>query len=81
MREVFGNPFRPAFFNTAWRTDTVLAVALRAYESREFGALPVLADALQDSGCDSADLLNHLGDPHAEHVRGCWALYLVLGKE
>ena len=81
VREVFGNPFRPAYFNPAWRTDTVLAVARRAYDAREFGTLPILADALQDAGCDSADLLNHLRDQHAEHVRGCWALDLVLGKE
>jgi len=81
VREVFGNPFRSAHFNSAWRTDTVLAVARRAYDAREFGALPILADALQDAGCDSADLLDHLRDPHAEHVRGCWALDLVLGNE
>jgi hypothetical protein len=81
IREVFGNPFRPVRFNPAWRTDTVLAVARRAYDAREFGALPILADALQDAGCDSADLLDHPRDPHAEHVRGCWALDLVLGKE
>jgi hypothetical protein len=71
----------PITFEPAWRTETVLAVARRAYDAREFGALPILADALQDAGCDSADLLNHLRDPHAEHVRGCWALDLVLGKE
>jgi len=80
-REIVGNPFRDAECADEWRTDTVLAVARRAYDAREFGALPVLADALQDAGCDSTDLLNHLRDPHAEHVRGCWALDLVLGKE
>ena len=26
-------------------------------------------------------ILAHLRDPHAMHVRGCWALDLVLGKE
>ena len=81
IREIVGNPFRDAECADEWRTDTVLAVARRAYDAREFGALPVLADALQDAGCDSADLLDHLRDPHAEHVRGCWALDLVLGKE
>jgi hypothetical protein len=80
-REIVGNPFRDSECADEWRTDTVLAVARRAYDAREFAALPILADALQDAGCDSADLLNHLRDPHAEHVRGCWALDLVLGKE
>jgi hypothetical protein len=43
--------------------------------------MPILADALQDAGCDADALLNHLRDPHATHVRGCWALDLVHGKE
>jgi hypothetical protein len=41
----------------------------------------ILADALQDAGCDSDDILDHLRDPHATHVRGCWVVDLVLGKE
>ena len=43
--------------------------------------MPILADALQDAGCDSDTLLSHLRDANAPHVRGCWALELVLGKE
>jgi hypothetical protein len=81
VREIFGNPFRPVHFDPAWRTDTALTIARQMYESREFGAASILADALQDAGCDADDLLNHLRDPHAAHVRGCWALDLVLGKE
>jgi hypothetical protein len=80
VRDIFGNPFRKAKFNKKWRTDTVLAIARRAYDAHEFGALPILADALQDAGCDSEDLLNHLRDTSAAHVRGCWALDLVLGN-
>ena len=56
-------------------------MASQVYESRNFSAMPILADALQDAGCDSDDILNHLRDPHATHARGCWALDLVLGKE
>lgn len=81
VRELFGNPFRKVKFNAKWRTDTALALANRAYDAREFAALPILADALQDAGCDADDLLNHLRDTSATHVRGCWALDLVLGKE
>jgi len=81
IHDLFGNPFCAVRFDPAWRTDTALAIARQMYESREFGAAPILADALQDAGCDADDLLNHLRDPHAAHVRGCWALDLVLGKE
>jgi hypothetical protein len=58
-----------------------MALATGIYESRDFTPTPILADALQDAGCDCDDLLNHLRDPQATHVRGCWALDLVLGKE
>jgi hypothetical protein len=80
IRDIFGNPFRPVAFLPAWRTDTAMSLARQMYESREFGAMPILADALQDAGCDSDALLNHLRDTGAAHVRGCWALDLVLGK-
>ncbi|VTR93330.1 Uncharacterized protein (Fragment) OS=uncultured bacterium PE=4 SV=1 [Gemmata massiliana] len=49
LREIFGNPFRPVTFPPEWRTSTVLALAGQMYESREFGAMPMLADALQDA--------------------------------
>jgi hypothetical protein len=81
VRELFGNPFRPVAFSANWRTPDAMALARQIYESRYFGAMPILADALQDAGCDSDDILSHLRDPHATHVRGCWALDLVLGKE
>jgi hypothetical protein len=80
VRDIFGNPFRPITFDPAWRTTDVMLLATGIYEERAFDRLPILADALQDAGCDSADLLTHLRDPHATHVRGCWALDLVLGK-
>ena len=50
------------------------------YESRDFGAMPILADALQDAGCDNDDMLNHCRDEQQAHVRGCWVVDLVLGK-
>ena len=81
IRDIFGNPFRPIAFSPAWRTDTAVSLARTMYESREFGAMPILADALQDAGCDNADLLDHCRDARQTHVRGCWATDLVLGKE
>jgi hypothetical protein len=50
------------------------------YESRDFSAMPILADALQDAGCDNEDILNHCCDANATHVRGCWVVGLVLDK-
>jgi hypothetical protein len=79
-RDIFGNPFRPVTFSPAWRTSTVTALAAQMYESREFGAMPILADALQDAGCDSDDVLTHCRDAKQVHVRGCWVVDLVLGK-
>jgi hypothetical protein len=81
IRELFGNPFRPAAFDPAWRTDTAVSLARQMYESRDFGAMPILADALQDAGCDSEDLLSHCRDTSLTHIRGCWVVDLVLGKE
>ena len=51
-----------------------------SHVSRDFTATPILADALQDAGCDSTDILDHCRGP-GPHVRGCWVVDLVLGKE
>lgn len=78
LREVFGNPFRwvPPF-HPNWRTDTVVNLARHAHATTDFGVMPVLADALQDAGCDRADVLDHLrGD--TQHARGCWVLEAIL---
>jgi hypothetical protein len=80
LRDIFGNPFRPVAFDPAWRTTDVMLLARGIYEERAFDRMPILADALQDAGCESEDILNHLRDANATHVRGCWALDLVLDK-
>jgi hypothetical protein len=80
FRDIFGNPFRPVGFDPRWRTDAVLAAAGRMYEGLDFSAMPVLAEALQDAGCDNADVLDHCRGS-GPHVRGCWVVDLVLGKE
>ena len=80
LRDIFGNPFRPITFSSSWRTDTAVTLARQMYESREFSAMPILADALQDAGCDNEDILSHCRGP-GPHVRGCWVIDLVLGKE
>jgi hypothetical protein len=48
------------------------------YEARDFSAMPILADALQDAGCDNDDILSHCRDTKQVHVRGCWVVDLVL---
>jgi hypothetical protein len=78
VHDIFGNPFRPVAFDPVWRTPTAVSLARQMYESRDFGAMPILADALQDAGCDSADILAHCRGP-GPHVRGCWVVDLVLG--
>ena len=77
FRDIFGNPFRPVNF-TPWRTDTAVSLAQQMYESRDFGAMPILADALQDAGCDNDEVLNHCRG-QGPHVRGCWVVDGVLG--
>ena len=80
IRDIFGNPFRPASFSPAWRTSTALTLARQMYESRDFSLMPILADALQDAGCEAEDILAHCRG-EGPHVRGCWVVDLVLGKE
>ena len=67
-------------FNSAWRTSTAVAIACGMYDSRDFSPMPILAYALQDAGCENDDILDHCRGP-GPHVRGCWVVDLVLGKE
>lgn len=80
VRDVFSNPFRPVAFSHEWRSSTTVALARTMYEAREFSAMPILADALQDAGCDSDDVLNHCRGSRP-HVKGCWVCDLVMVKE
>src|SRR5262249_31831698 len=79
VRDIFGNPFRPVRFDPAWRTAAAVSLARGMYRGRDFGRLTDLADARQDAGCDTEAVLTHCHRPRP-HVRGCWAVDLVLGK-
>ena len=79
LRDIFGNPFRTVTFAPEWRTDTAVSLARTMYDQREFSAMPILADALQDAGCDNHEILTHCRED-GMHVRGCWVVDLVLGK-
>jgi hypothetical protein len=91
LRDLFGPLlFRPVRTDPAWLTwngRTVRKLAEAAYAERSLPAgtldsqrLAVLADALEDAGCTGSDLLGHLREP-GPHVRGCFTLDLLLGKQ
>jgi hypothetical protein len=79
LRDIVGNPFRPFSADPAWLTSTVVTLATGIYEQRAFDRMPILADALQDAGCEDADILDHCRGA-GPHVRGCWVVDLLLGK-
>lgn len=79
LRDIFGNPFQPVSFAPDWRTDTAALLARQMYDAYDFSAMPILADALQDAGCDNEDALSHCRSSEP-HVRGCWVVDAVLGK-
>ncbi|MBP3958538.1 hypothetical protein J8F10_25090 [Gemmata sp. G18] len=76
---MFGNPFRTVAFDPAWRTSDVVALAEGIYADHAFDRMPILADALQDAGCDNANVLMHCREGSV-HARGCWVVDLILGK-
>ncbi len=93
FREIVGNPFRPwkavpDFLGggvvqpdgrTVKLTGTARQLAEGIRTDQAFDRLPILADALEESGVTDAELLAHLRRDGG-HVRGCWALDVALGK-
>jgi hypothetical protein len=83
LQDVFGPLlFRPVTVSPTtlvWSGGTVTRLGEAIYVDKRFKDLPVLADALEDAGCADADILGHLRGP-GPHVRGCWALDLILGR-
>ena len=82
VRDIF-NPFRPVTIDPAWLTwndGTVVKLAESIYDERAFDRMPILADALEEASCTNADILAHCRG-RGPHVRGCWAVDLILGKE
>ena len=83
LRDLLGDAFHSIMVNPvwlAWNDQAALKLAQGIYEDRAFDRLPILADALEESGCDHAGLIGHLRGSGL-HVRGCWAVDLLLGKE
>jgi hypothetical protein len=82
VRDIFGNPYRLVRIDPSWlswRDGAASTLSQAIYQSLAFDRLPLLADVLEDAGCTDSELLGHLRSP-GPHVRGCWAVDLVLGK-
>jgi hypothetical protein len=81
LRDIFGpSPSGLPVFDPAWRTPAAVALAEDIYRDRSFARLPELADVLATAGCADAAVLGHCRS-EGPHVRGCFAVDLVLGKE
>jgi len=80
LRDIFSNPFLPITLDPTWLNPKLKTLAQAIYDERAYGGMPVLADALEEAGCTNADILNHCRQPET-HVRGCWVVDLILGKE
>jgi hypothetical protein len=83
LRCIVGQPFWHVSVTPScltWSDGTVPRIARAIYDERAFDRMPILADALADAGCDNADLLAHCRGP-GSHVRGCWVVDLLLGKQ
>jgi hypothetical protein len=83
LRDIVGPlPFRPLSIDrglTERNEGDVRKLAQAIYDGRDFGCLPILADALEDAGLDNAEVLGHCREP-GRHCRGCWVVDLVLGN-
>jgi hypothetical protein len=90
LRDILGNPFRPLppIAPSLLQSHDALVVRLAqaAYEQRSLPAglldnsrLAVLADALEEAGCQNEEVLGHLRGQEG-HWRGCWVLDSLLGK-
>ncbi|MFO0822971.1 MAG: hypothetical protein U0792_07605 [Gemmataceae bacterium] len=75
-----GGPIHLDRFHPEWRTSTAVALSRQIHDSQDFSTMPILADALQDAGCISTDILEHCRSSHTHH-RGCRVVELVLGMQ
>lgn len=74
-----GMPLTMPVIDPAWLTwngGCVRAIAEGIRTRRAFDGMPILADALQDAGCEDDVLLNHCR-ALSEHTANCWALKLL----
>jgi hypothetical protein len=90
LRDIFGPlPFRTIYLDPSvltWSESIVVRMATAIYENRCLPAgkldktrLAVLADALEEAGVASEEILSHCRS-QSDHVRGCWLIDLLLGR-
>lgn len=81
VREVFGDPFHQVAVEglLSWKGGIVPAIAETIYREKRFEDMPILADALEEMGCD-ATIVAHCRQP-GEHFLGCWAIDLLRERE
>jgi len=83
IRDLVGDPFHPVVVDSRWLTwagGLVPQLAEGVYQDRAFDRMPVLGDALEEAGCTNEAILRHCRQG-GDHVRGCWVLDLLLGRE
>jgi hypothetical protein len=81
IKDLIGDPSRQAVLPAAWldaNGGQARLVAEGIHREGRFDELPVLADALEEGGCDDAAILAHARRP--QHYRGCWLIDAVLGR-
>jgi len=93
FREVIGNPFAARMAVPTWMqsperstpgwlirvSEAARNLATALHRDQAYDRFPILADSLEEEGCIDEELLLHMRQPQP-HVRGCWALDLILGK-
>jgi hypothetical protein len=80
LRDLVGNPFHQVQVDPSWihpNDSAVKKIARAIYQERQFNDMPILADALEEAGCDNEDILSHCRS-EGLHVRGCWVVDLLL---
>ncbi len=81
LRCIFGPlPFHSVAVKSPWLISTIQHLAEGIYQDKAFDQCAILADALEEAGCTDTDILGHLRGP-GPHVRGCWVVDLILGKQ
>jgi hypothetical protein len=63
-------------WNPKWATETVRALAKGIEADQAFDRMPILADALEEAGCDNWDWLNHCRN-YPVHSPQCFVLSLI----
>ena len=84
LRDLFGDPSSEKQLEEAYRTSDVIELANSIYQSSgilqfDHQQMNMLANSLRSAGCTTETVLNHIQES-SDHVRGCWVVDLLLGK-